>query len=102
MRLARVPHAAFQGRIGHDGAAPAALGSDSIWCCVVMLGNGELAQVATSYGVLLCIVRSIVPNTSMAVVNDAAFPIILYHVIVMGLIVAFPALAMWLPAMMTR
>jgi hypothetical protein len=38
----------------------------------------------------------------MAQVNKAALPIILCHLLVMALIIIFPALAMWMPAMMAK
>jgi len=78
-----------------------ALGFDPIWFCVVMLINVELAQITPPFGVLLYVVRGIVPGTTMGQINRAAVPIIFCHLLVMGLIIAFPALATWLPAMMT-
>jgi TRAP-type C4-dicarboxylate transport system permease large subunit len=79
-----------------------ALGFDPIWFCVVMLINVELAQITPPFGILLYIVRGAVPNTTMGQVNRAALPIILCHLAVMALIVVFPALALWMPAMMAR
>jgi tripartite ATP-independent transporter DctM subunit len=79
-----------------------ALGFDPIWFCVVMLINVELAQITPPFGILLYIVRGAVPNTTMAQVNKAALPIILCHLLVMALIIIFPALAMWMPAMMAK
>ena len=79
-----------------------ALGFDPVWFCVVMLINVELAQITPPFGILLYIVRGAVPNTTMAQVNRAAGPIVLCHLLIMGLIIAFPALAMWLPAMMAK
>jgi TRAP-type C4-dicarboxylate transport system permease large subunit len=67
-----------------------------------MLINVELAQITPPFGILLYIVRGAVPNTTMGQVNRAALPIILCHLAVMALIVVFPALALWMPAMMAR
>lgn len=77
-----------------------ALGYDPIWFCVAMLVNVELAQITPPFGVLLYVTRGILKDTSMAVIARAAVPIIVCNLIVMGLLVAFPALSMWLPSMM--
>lgn len=67
-----------------------------------MLINVKLAQITPPFGILLYIVRGAVPNTTVAQVNRAAGPCVLCHLLVMGLIIVFPALAMWLPAMMAK
>ncbi|MRX52012.1 TRAP transporter large permease subunit [Paracoccus sp. S-4012] len=77
-----------------------ALGYDPIWFCVAMLVNVELAQITPPFGVLLYVTRGILKDTSMAVIARAAVPIIVCNLIVMGLLVAFPALSMWLPSLM--
>lgn len=77
-----------------------ALGYDPIWFCVAMLVNVELAQITPPFGVLLYVTRGILKDTSMAVISRAAVPIIICNLIVMGLLVAFPALSMWLPSLM--
>jgi tripartite ATP-independent transporter DctM subunit len=79
-----------------------ALGYDPIWFCTAMLLNVELAQITPPFGVLLYVVKGIVPNTTMAEITRAAVPIIICHLVVMALIIAFPALSLWLPAMMLR
>lgn len=79
-----------------------ALGYDPIWFCVAMLLNVELAQITPPFGVLLYVVKDIVPNTRMAQVVRAAMPIVLLHLAVMALIIALPPLSLWLPNMMAK
>jgi tripartite ATP-independent transporter DctM subunit len=79
-----------------------ALGYDPIWFCVPMLINVELAQITPPFGILLYVVKGVVPNTSMSEITRAAVPIVICNLVVMALIIAFPALALWLPAMMLR
>ena len=79
-----------------------ALGYDPIWFCVAMLINVELAQITPPFGVLLYVVKGIVPNTTMAEITRAAIPIVICHLVVMGLVVAFPQLSLWLPGSMTK
>ena len=79
-----------------------ALGYDPVWFSVVMLINVELAQITPPFGVLLYVVRGVMPGASMAEINRAALPIVLCHLVVMAAIITFPALAMWLPASMAK
>jgi tripartite ATP-independent transporter DctM subunit len=79
-----------------------ALGYDPIWFCTAMLLNIELAQITPPFGILLYVVRGIVPNTSMGEITRAAFPIIAINLIVMVLLISIPALSLWLPSYMTK
>lgn len=79
-----------------------ALGYDPIWFCVAMLLNVELAQITPPFGVLLYIVKDIVPNTTMAQVTRAALPIVVCHLVLMALIIGVPALSLWLPSLMAK
>jgi tripartite ATP-independent transporter DctM subunit len=78
------------------------LGYDPIWFCTAMLLNVELAQITPPFGILLYVVRGIVPNTSMGEITRAAGPIIIINLIVMALLIAIPALSLWLPSHMMR
>lgn len=79
-----------------------ALGYDPIWFCTAMLLNVELAQITPPFGILLYVVRGIMPHTSMAEITRAAFPIILIQLVVLVMLIAIPALSLWLPSYMTR
>lgn len=79
-----------------------ALGYDPIWFCVAMLINVELAQITPPFGVLLYVVKGIVPNTSMAEITRAAIPIVICHLVVMALVIAFQPFSMWLPGLMMK
>jgi tripartite ATP-independent transporter DctM subunit len=76
------------------------LGYDPIWFCVVMLINVELAQITPPFGITLYVLRGISPHISMAAITRAAIPIIICHILVMGLIIAYPPFAMLLPSLM--
>jgi tripartite ATP-independent transporter DctM subunit len=79
-----------------------ALGYDPIWFCTAMLLNVELAQITPPFGILLYVVRGIMPNTTMGEVTRAAVPIIIIQLIVMAMLIFIPALSLWLPSYMAR
>ena len=78
------------------------LGFDPIWFCVVMLINVELAQITPPFGITLYVMKGIAKSTTMGQIVWAAIPIMICHLIVMGLIVVIPALALWLPSLMFK
>jgi tripartite ATP-independent transporter DctM subunit len=78
------------------------LGYDPIWFCTAMLLNVELAQITPPFGILLYVVRGIMPNTAMREITRAALPIIGIQLFVMALLIAIPALSLWLPSYMAR
>jgi len=79
-----------------------ALGYDPIWFCTAMLLNVELAQITPPFGILLYVVRGIMPRTSMGEITRAAVPIIGIQLIVMALLIVIPSLSLWLPSYMIR
>jgi tripartite ATP-independent transporter DctM subunit len=79
-----------------------ALGYEPVWFCTAMLLNVELAQITPPFGILLYVVRGIMPFTSMGEITRAAVPIIVINLIVMGLLIAIPSLSLWLPSYMTQ
>lgn len=76
------------------------LGYDPIWFCVVMLINVELAQITPPFGILLFVVKGILSEIAFRDIIKAAIPIILCNIILIGLIIAFPEIALWLPGKM--
>jgi tripartite ATP-independent transporter DctM subunit len=77
------------------------LGYEPVWFCTAMLLNVELAQITPPFGILLYVVRGIMPFTSMIEITRAAVPIIVINLIVMGLLITIPSLSLWLPSYMS-
>jgi TRAP-type C4-dicarboxylate transport system permease large subunit len=48
----------------------------------------------------LFVVRQLVPDVSLAAIVRGALPFVLCQLLVIALVVAFPAIALWLPARM--
>ena len=78
------------------------LGYDPIWFCVVMLVNVELAQITPPFGILLYVVKGILPDITFRDIIKAALPIIACNVVLMALIIGIPDLALWLPRQMAQ
>lgn len=75
------------------------LGYDPIWFLVLFLISIEMAQTTPPFGVLLFVMKAVAPaNISMGQIIRSAIPFLVCDVISMGFIIAFPAIALWLPS----
>ncbi len=75
------------------------LGFDPIWFLVLFLISIEMAQTTPPFGVLLFVMKAVAPpSITTGQIMRSAVPFLICDVIAMGLIFAFPALALWLPA----
>lgn len=74
------------------------LGFNSIWFGVIMLINLGIGNRTPPFGFLLFVLKAVLSNdTEMGEIYRAAMPYVLCDILVMALILVFPALAIWLP-----
>ena len=78
-----------------------ALGFDPVWFAVIMLLNIEMATTTPPFGLSLFVMKGVAPpDTTMGDIYRAALPFLYCDAIAMALIMAFPAIALWLPGLM--
>jgi len=78
-----------------------AMGWDPIWFGAIMMLNLEMATITPPFGLSLFVMKGIAPaGTTMSEVYRAALPFIALNVVVMGLMILFPDIVLWLPAQM--
>jgi tripartite ATP-independent transporter DctM subunit len=75
-------------------------GIDPIWFAVVCLINLEVALLTPPFGLLLFVMKGAVPSVRMQQVYMAALPFILIDIAVIGLLIAFPGIAMLFAGLM--
>ena len=80
----------------------ATLGLDPIWFSVILLVNLELAAITPPFGLQLFVMKGVRPQLRMTEIYRAALPIVVLQFIAIGLVMAFPPLATWLPSLMLR
>ena len=79
-----------------------ALGFSPVWFAVIFLLNMEMATTTPPFGLLLFVVKGVSPpGTTMGDCYRAALPFLGCDLIALALIISFPSLAIWLPALMT-
>ena len=73
---------------------------DVIWLMVLMLITMEISLLTPPFGLLLYVMKGIAPfDVSLGDVVKSALPFILIELFVLGLLIAAPEVAIWLPAM---
>ena len=77
------------------------LGFDLTWFAVIFLLNLEMAVTTPPFGVALFVMKGVAPpDTTMGDIYKAGLPFLGCDAIAMALIIAFPVIALWLPALM--
>jgi tripartite ATP-independent transporter DctM subunit len=77
------------------------LGFDLIWFGLFVLMTFEMAGTTPPFGLLLYVMLGVAPKgTTLYQVASAAFPFLVCDAILILILVAFPALALWLPGLM--
>lgn len=78
-----------------------ALGFDPLWFGTIMLINMEMATTTPPFGLVLFVMKGVAPpDTTMADIYKAGFPFLVLDAVAMALIMAFPALVLYLPGKM--
>ncbi|MDF3073540.1 MAG: dctM3 [Alphaproteobacteria bacterium] len=78
----------------------AALDIDLIWLGVLMLIAIEMGLLTPPFGLLLFVMKGVTENVSLGTIYRAAIPFVGLEFLALGLLVAFPALVLWLPSLL--
>lgn len=77
------------------------LGMDSTWLMVMMLIAMEISLLTPPFGLLLFVMKGVAPpDITITQIYRASLPFIALEVIVMAILIAFPAVALWLPGLL--
>lgn len=78
-----------------------AMGWDPVWFGALMVLNLEMATITPPFGLALFVMKGISsPDTSIGDIYRAALPFIALNLVLMALMIAFPQIVLWLPALM--
>lgn len=76
------------------------LGFDPVWFALIMLLALEISFTTPPFGLLLFVMKGVAPpDTSMRDIWMAAIPFILCSLLLVGLLILMPGLALWLPGL---
>ena len=76
------------------------LGFDLIWFAVIVLLALEISFTTPPFGLLLFVMKGVSPpSTTMRDIYVAALPFIGCTILLVGLLIVFPGIALWLPGL---
>jgi len=79
------------------------LGISKLWFGVLFIVNIQIAYLTPPFGFVLFWIKSIMPkDVNMGDIYRSVFPFIILQLIGLGLVLAFPQLALWLPSTMMK
>lgn len=78
----------------------AALNIDVIWLGVLMLIAIEMGLLTPPFGLLLFVMKGVTHNVTLGTIYRAALPFVGLEFFALALLVAFPALILWLPSLL--
>ena len=78
------------------------LGFDPIWFGVTMVMVVQLGLITPPFGLNVFILSAMIPEATIAELFRGAVPFIVANVIVIGAVLAFPDLILWLPNMLFK
>jgi tripartite ATP-independent transporter DctM subunit len=75
------------------------MGWDPIWFGIIMMVNLEMDTIMPPAGLSLFVMKGVAPEgTTMGDIYKAAIPIVLINMTLMGLMIVFPSISLWLPS----
>lgn len=78
------------------------LGYDTVWFGVIFILCMEVGAISPPFGLVLFVLKGAAPpGTTMEDCYIASLPICALNILVLGLIFAFPIIALWLPSIMS-
>ncbi len=78
------------------------LGYDAIWWGIMMVLLVEIGVVTPPFGLNLFVLKSLVPEVPLTTVFRGVVPFVVADLVKVALLIAFPALALWLPSVAFR
>jgi TRAP-type mannitol/chloroaromatic compound transport system permease large subunit len=80
-----------------------ALGFDLVWLGVLFCMNMQISYISPPFGPAAFYLKGVVPkDISLNQIFGSIWPYLILQVIALGLVIAFPQIALWLPGTMAR
>ncbi len=78
------------------------LGFDPVWFGVLIVTVVEIGMISPPVGMNLFVINSLLPSVKLGDIFKGVWPFVLADVVRLAILVAFPAIALWLPGLMGR
>lgn len=78
------------------------LGFDPVWFGVLIVTVIEIGMISPPVGMNLFVINALLPAVPLNQIFRGVWPFVVADVVRLGILVAFPAIALWLPGFMNR
>ena len=76
------------------------LGFDPVWFGVLIVMIVQIGLISPPVGMNLFVLNALLPNVGLGKIFRGCWPFVLVMIFVLGLLIAFPQLSLWLPSLM--
>jgi tripartite ATP-independent transporter DctM subunit len=77
-----------------------ALGFDPVWFGILIVTIVEIGMISPPVGLNLFVLSSLLPTVSLNTIYRGVWPFVLADIGRLGILIAFPAISLWLPSLM--
>ena len=77
-----------------------ALGFDPVWFGVLIVMIVQIGLISPPVGMNLFVLNSLLPGVGLGNIFRGCWPFVLIMIVVLGLLIAFPGISLWLPSLM--
>ena len=78
----------------------AALGYDPVWFGVLIVMVVQIGLISPPVGMNMFVLNALLPGVGLGAIYRGCWPFVLVLVVMLGLLIAFPGLSLWLPSLM--
>jgi TRAP-type C4-dicarboxylate transport system permease large subunit len=78
------------------------LGFDPIWFGILIVTIVEIGMISPPVGLNLFVLNSLLPNVKLGTIYKGVWPFVRADIVRLGILIAVPAIALWLPSLMSR
>ncbi len=79
-----------------------ALGFDPVWFGILIVTIVEIGMISPPVGMNLFVLNSLLPGVPMTTMYRGVWPFVTADVVRLAILIAFPAISLWLPSLMAR
>jgi tripartite ATP-independent transporter DctM subunit len=76
------------------------LGFDPVWFGILIVTIVEIGMISPPVGLNLFVINSLLPNVNLGVLYRGVWPFVAADIVRLGILIAFPAISLWLPSLM--
>jgi C4-dicarboxylate transporter, DctM subunit len=78
------------------------LGFDPIWFGILIVTIVEIGMISPPVGLNLFVLNSLLPDVKLSTIYRGVWPFVMADIVRLGILIAVPAIALWLPGLMGR